>query len=722
MVMVDASISPDPQPAAVDEAWRRIAELRLRLRESVHFYQHSYRGQPWLIIADQGSESYFRCSASAKPFLDLLDGFQTVAQALNQAQQLTPQILSHQDVVQLIANLKNVDLLQEDAGSAVGKQPQVEQKSRRTPNPWLRPFAIKFRLFDPDGFLEKCTPYVKPLFGLGSMLSWLVIVVVALVLSWLHWPELLDHGQARFSDPKNLLWYCLLYPVVKALHELGHACATKVWGGVVHEMGIMLLVFFPVPYVDSSAAHRFSSRNRRMLVSAAGIIVEVFLAAMALLLWVISEPGLLRDLAFDIMIIGGLSTLIFNANPLLRFDGYYILSELIEIPNLGTRSTQYLGYLIKRHLLDLAGAKTPVTAKGEVKWLFWYGLSAGIYRIFITLFIAIWVSGKFFIVGVVLAFWAVIVQLVYPALQRLQGLFIMALEAKRLRRLSLGISLLILLVAGGLTLPVGRSTYAEGIVSLPENALLRAGTDGIIIDILVPEGAPVVAGETIIKLENPELAARRDIVLARLEQARTEQRDVLIQDRTRSAILKAKVSAIEAEIEDVQTQLGSLSLASATPVVLSLLNASDLPGRYIKRGEVIGYVADLAQVSARVVITQADIDIVRNSTRDIKVRLRSRPDEVLTATFLRELPLATDRLPSRLLGSSAGGDISVDARDDVGVQTISNIFQIEITLPIKSSGNYLGQRIYVRFIHPHESAGHRLVNRLHRFALELPSL
>lgn len=724
MVMVMATVSTDTRPdlppdlpsGAVDEAWNSIANLRLRLHSSVHLYQHYYRGEPWLIIADQQDESYFRCSASAEYFLNLLDGSHSVEQALLETQQSRPGSLQQHDIVLLVANLKTSNLLQENASEGV----DANSQQKRKPNPWLRPFAIKFSLVDPDHFLEKTVHHLKPLFGFTAWLFWLALVFVALTTAVLHWSELAEHGQARFEDPKNLLWYWLLYPLVKGLHEFGHAYATKVWGGAVHEMGIMLLVFFPVPYVDSSSAHRFSSKHRRLLVSAAGIMVEVFLASLALLVWVNTEPGVLHDMAFDIVIIGGVSTLLFNANPLLRFDGYYILGDLIEIPNLGTRSTQYLGYLFKRYVLDISGVRSPVTAKGEVKWLVVYGIGSSIYRIFISLFIAFWVAGKFFIIGALLALWAIGSQLIYPFVQKFYKLIPEVRAANRVQRFTVVLATFMFVAVISLMVPVGHSTYAEGIVTLPENAFIRAGADGIVTQVLLADGERVESGVPILKLENIELDTQRDILLARLEEARARQKDVFLQDRTQADIFKSKVSAIEAELRDIQVQLKSLEVSSSTHGVVSLPLASDLPGKFVSRGEVIGYVAELSQVSARVVIPQAYIDAVRRNTQSVEVRLRSRPGETLTAEFLREMPQATDRLPSRVLGSGAGGDVAIDTRDESGVQVMSNIFEVEISLPLRVSGNYLGQRIYVRFIHQRESLAKQFLHRWNHFMLQEP--
>ena len=143
-----------------------------------------------------------------------------------------------------------------------------------------------------------------------------------------------------------------------------------------------------------------------------------------------------------------------------------------------------------------------------------------------------------------------------------------------------------------------------------------------------------------------------------------------------------------------------------------------MPGRYINRGDVIGYAAGSGRTSALVVIPQHDIDMVRRNMLAIEVRMSGRPAETYSAEFLRELPQGTDRLPDRMLGSS--GQVTVDNRDTSGTQLLSNVFLVEITLPRRLSGNFLGQRLYVRFVHPAESLGARLLRRFDQFMLQAP--
>jgi putative peptide zinc metalloprotease protein len=194
------------------------------------------------------------------------------------------------------------------------------------------------------------------------MLWGLAVVLPALVLAGVHWHELTANLSDQVLATHNLLLLWLIYPLIKALHELGHGYAVKAGDGEVHEMGIMLLVLAPIPYVDATAAGAFRSKWRRALVGAAGMLVELFLAGIAMLLWVArrTRPGALDRL--QRRLVAGASTLLFNGNPLLRYDGYYVLADLIEMPNLGNRSNQYWQWLAKRYLF---GATHRRSAAGE---------------------------------------------------------------------------------------------------------------------------------------------------------------------------------------------------------------------------------------------------------------------------------------------------------------------------------------------------------------------
>ena len=215
----------------------------------------------------------------------------------------------------------------------------------------------------------------------------------------------------------------IAYPAVKALHELGHAYAIKRWGGEVHEIGLMFLVFMPVPYVDASDSLSFPSKWKRAFVASAGILVEALLAAIAMIVWESAESGMVRAFAFNVMLIGGVSTLFFNGNPLLRFDGYYVLSDIIEIPNLGRRANQYLGYALQKYLLGADPPTNPATAPGEPAWFLFYAIASFVYRLFIFTAIVLLVASKFFSLGIFLAIWTLFLMFGLPLLKHSWFLF-----------------------------------------------------------------------------------------------------------------------------------------------------------------------------------------------------------------------------------------------------------------------------------------------------------
>jgi len=701
--------------------WYRVAGLRPRLRAHARVHRHRYRGQDWYVLQDRASARYYRLSASAHQFVGLLNGRLTVQEICDameaQAEHDPP---GPEEVIGLLSKLHAADMLQSDAAPDAAEILARGQRDRR--RRWqqrlMRPLAICFALWDPDRFLVRTLPLVRPIFGPLGLIVWLPVVGAGLVLAGVHWPELAAHGSARLLDPGNLLLLWLVYPVVKGLHELGHAFATRRWGGEVHEVGVMLLVLMPIPYVDASAANAFGDKRRRIAVAAAGILVELFLAAGAMLLWLNVQPGLVRDIAFDVMVIGGASTVLFNGNPLLRFDGYYVLADAIEIPNLGSRSTQYLGYLAKRYILGLRDAPSPVTAHGEWAWFLAYGLASFLYRLSISFSIALYLAGRFFVVGVVLALWALAAQLVYPAARNI-GLVLIdpAFRGRRARAIAFLAASSVVLAAVVLGVPMPSWTRAEGIIKLPERSLVRAGTDGFVVRLMSPPGYPVETGTPLFELEDPLLGARVSILEWRLRELEARYSAELLNDPVQAEILKEELAEVQDELAEARVRFERLVVYSPADGTLRVPRPEDLPGRFVHKGDLLGYVADLSEVTARVVVPQTAADLVRRRTEAVEVRLANQPGLTLEGRIRREVPSASDQLPSRVLGSQGGGAIAVDARDADGVKALDRFFQFDIELPMRDTGGYVASRVFVRFNHGREPLGRQWYRRLRQLFL-----
>lgn len=685
------------------DLWESVTELKLHLVAHVKIHRHDYRGEPWYVLQDRASGRCYRFNAGCYNFISRLDGSRTIQQIWDTLQTID-EAPTQDDVVRLLAQLHEAEILQGgmpiDGTELFARRQQQLAKSRMR---WLRPLSMRFPLADPDRVLTLLLPLYRPLFSKTAFIVWTLFVVTALMIGITHYPDLMTHWSSRALDPQNILMMFLVYPVIKALHELGHATATKVRGGEVHEMGIMLLAFIPMPFVDASASSAFGDKWHRIIVGAAGIMVEMLLAAAGMLVWLNVGPGLVRDVAFNVMFIGSVSTLLFNGNPLLRFDAYYVLMDAIEIPNLGQRSTRYLGYLVKRYLFSLRDETTPVTASGERAWFLFYGVAAFNYRIFISFAIALYVAGKFFVIGIILAIWALVAQIVVPLLKSFAFLLTgVSLQGHRIRAITIttiGVSIVTALV---FLVPAPSWTQAEGILMLPDQSLIRAESDGIIVQLLAKDGESVHEGDALFKLEDALLPPQVTVLEWRLKELKARQTAELMQDRTQAAIYQDEISQVEAELAELSDQMKKQITRSLVDGTLVVSHEKDALGRFVKKGELLGYVINHSSVTAHVVIPQRAVDQVRSHTESVEVRQPHRPGESINGIIQRQVPLISDRLPRRALGTQGGGTIAVDARDSSGTQALEKIYQLDVALPPMVSNIHIGSKVYVRFNHPPE--------------------
>jgi putative peptide zinc metalloprotease protein len=710
--MSDALFSP---------SWYRVAALKPRIRAHAVIHRHAYRDKVWFVLQDHASGRSHRFSPAAHHFIGLMDGDRTVQQIWEATSaHLGDAAPTQEEVIRLLGQLHSADALLCDVppdSMEVFRRHQRHERMQWRQRLWT-PLALRFPLIDPDRFLERTLPFVRPLFGWFGLLLWLAVVGTGVVLAASHWTDLTENVMDRVLAPQNLLLLWLVYPVVKALHELGHAYATKRWGGEVHEIGIMLLVLTPVPYVDASAAWGFRDKRKRMVVGAAGIAVELFLGALALFTWLSVEPGAVRAVAYNVMLISGISTLLFNGNPLLRFDGYYVLADAIEIPNLGTRSNKYLGYLFQRYLCSVKDADNPAESAGERAWMIFYGIAAFIYRIFILFVIILFIAGKFFLIGVLLAIWAIATQVIVPIGKNISFLTTSPV-LRRQRGRVLGISVLVVLLVLGLVFvaPAPSWTRAQGVIWVPEEAQVRAGTEGFVERLLVPVDSSVVRGQPLIEAQDPFLLTRVAVLKAQLRELSAQYDALVLDDRVQAAMVREEMSSVAANLERSREREAELIIRSPTNGRFVAPNAADLPGRFVTKGQLVAYVVEPKELTARVAVGQDDIAQVRQHTRSVEVMLAGWGASPVSAQIRREVPGASRQLPTAALGSAGGGPFAVDPRDNQGVTALGRIFQLELALPAEVRSSYLGARVFVRFDHGLEPVGFQIYRAVRQLLL-----
>lgn len=707
-------------------SWYRVADVSPRLRGHAVVHRHVYRGKAWYILQDRSTGRFHRFSPTANLVIGLMNGQRTLREIWKIAcTRLGDDAPTQDEVINLLAALHRADVLQTDAPPDIEElqERNVQQERIKLKQYLQNPLSLRFPLVDPEKFLVWINPVTSKLFGYVGAVLWIFVVGWALILAGEHWQELTKDVTDRLLSATNLVLVSLVFPIAKVIHEFGHAAATKARGGEVHEMGVMLLVLMPIPYVDASSSLAFADKRDRILVGAAGMLVELFLAALAVFVWVNVEPGLVRTLAYNVIIVAGITTLVFNANPLLRFDGYYILSDLLEIPNLGQRANNYFGNLTTRYLFGTENRAEKKASKAERFWFVAYAIGSFVYRMFVMVAIALAVAGKYFIVGVILALWSLYSALIVPLGKRISYLLTGSeLRGRRLRALAVAGILGGVAAAIIIWYPAPSWTRTEGVAVAPIDAHVRAAGDGFIVAVRAMPNQRVKKGDALIEIEDPELLARVRLLEAQLaeQQARyTAARE----DRVQSAIILEEIAHIQARLEHARKRLQELVIRSSRDGVFIMSQVEDAPGRFVRRGELLAYVMDFSDIAVQVVIPQDEIDLVRKMTRRVELRLVERMAQTVPATVKRVVPAATDQLPNMALSAQGGGEVSLDPSPAEGARaaemkaaTTMFIFELEVDSRDRPKG--LGSRIYARFEREPEPLGRQWYRSIRQVLLK----
>ena len=698
------------QSAENNPVWQRLESLRPSLPRHIHIQRRDYNGERWYILQDKSNGRFHRLTPSAWRLISAMDGRNSLAQVLAAAghpefYSAEEEIPTREDLLHLLQYLHVADLLVCDLPP--NTQELFARREQKKQQRWLRllmnPLTWNIPLGNPDKLLDKLMPLGQLLASRTMGVVWLLVVGYALLQVGVHWSELTQGHLDRVLSPSNLLLLWMTYPCFKVLHELGHGLFTKVWGGQVNDCGLMFVLGTPLPYVDASAATGFQSKRQRLMVGAAGMAVELFLAALALLLWLQLPNGFLRDFLYNIMIIGSVSTLFFNGNPLMRFDGYHLLSDACDLPNLATRANQQFSYVLRRYAYGVSGVFSPATSEREAVLLMGYSVAAFAYRVFILFFIIMLVANYFPTLGLVIGCWLIFFQILWPSLKAL--IYVMRdqqLARTRTRALSVTAAGILLLGVFLLAVPMPMSTSAEAVLWLPEEARVKAESSGEVAQLLVADGEKVEQGQALLQLHNPVLVANLAAQQAYLREYEARYQQAWVDDRAQAQLLAQDLNAIQAEIELLQTRVQNLVVRSPSAGVFHITRQHYLVGSFVHQGDEIALIEKPDQVRVRAALLQDEIGLVRQTTKAVSVQFASIPGRSLSAVIDQDIPIATLELPSQILGATGGGRIAVDAAQASGTLVTEKVFLLDLILgDFEQSGHY-GERAYVRFKHPAE--------------------
>jgi putative peptide zinc metalloprotease protein len=691
------------------ESWYRVSDLRPRLRSTVQAHRQYFRGNMWHVIQDPSSNQFFRLNEAAYRFVALLDGRRTVADAWKIAsEQLGDDAPTQGEAIQLLGQLYTSNLLAGDMPpDAEGLFKRYRKRVTREVQSYLMNILfIRIPIFDPERLLERTVGFLGAFFSWWGGLLWLGLIATGLYFLAGRTSDLMKGAEGILSPERLPLLY-VSFVIIKVCHEFGHAFACKKFGrdagtgGEVHIMGIMFLVFTPLPYVDASSSWALRSKWHRTVVGAAGMYVEMALAAVAAIVWARTPEGAtIHAIAYNAMFVGSVSTVLFNANPLLRYDGYYMLSDLLEIPNLQQRGRDFLYYLVKQYVWGVRKPRNPAHTGGEKFWLFTYAIFSTAYRIFISIAIFLFVANALPVVGAILAAVAVVVWGFVP-LGKFVYYIISSNELMRVRSRAVITSLLVpaAILAGLGLIPAPDRFYIEGVVEPSQMQIVHAGADGFLREFL-PSGRHVTPdGLLLARSENPSLAAQKAQLAAERRELVARRGVAIMKEPAAVQIIDEQIDALGVKIRRIDKQLADLDVRAPLAGTWVAPTIDLALGAYLKRGQDLGLVATMDDLVVRAIALHDTGGILAIDSGDrVTMRILKRPDQEVAGTVKCFLPAGQKNLPSPALGYPAGGSIAVTADDRSGTKAAERVFEIRI-IPDPSDRVQLlaGQRVMVRF-------------------------
>ncbi len=547
---------------------------------------------------------------------------------------------------------------------------------------------IKRSLFDPDRLLARMLPWFGWVYTRGF--------VAAFVLGWLATGWLLGHRGselarqgASFFTLQNLALTWVTFLGIKTIHEFGHGLTCKRFGGEVHEMGVLLIMFTPYLYCNVSDSWVLPDKRQRILITAAGIFVEMTLALVAAWVWLATQPGLVHQIAFNTIFTCTVSTVLFNANPLLKYDGYYMLSDALEVPNLKAKSNAAATAWAQRWLLGLRRTATGVFGH-EVRPLF--GLYAVVsylygwlilYRISTHLFDALapygldFLSrtyvGLFLFTGLALPMHRLIKSTAANPAAR-------AAAGRRLMRLA---ALLAVALVGSAFLPWGDRIKRGVVLEQAGIEPIAARAPGFVREVFVRDGERVRAGQPLARLESFELAGEVDDLALQAAGYEVQRRSALADpvDAVRgSAASFARLKAeTDLQLAHKRWLLGECTLRAPRDGVVRGVELTNLVGQYLARGRTVCELG--AADTYRAVISLDESEARRVAVgQPVAVRLGARSGETWTGTITAAPVSSLTRLTLPASASVAGGDVPAQANAQGALEPSVGHYEAETLL------------------------------------------
>ncbi|MFH1300272.1 MAG: HlyD family efflux transporter periplasmic adaptor subunit [Planctomycetota bacterium] len=641
--------------------------LRLRMRADLQVQPLQFGGKTYWGIKDPFSLQYYQLRDEEFFILKLLDGRSSFVTIRRQYEQrFPPQKLEASQLQGFLSRLHQEGLILADAfgQGEILLERRTQKQSQALRSRLMNPLAIRFRGIDPHRLLNRLQPWTALCFTPLFLLATLILMTAACTLIITHLDAVIAQlpDFTTFFEANNLILLGCSLALVKVLHELGHAVACRQFGGECHEMGVMLLAFIPCLYVNVSDAWTMPSKWHRIIVSSAGIFVELIISAICVFLWWFSYPGLFHSLCLNVVFVCSVSTLLLNGNPLLRYDGYYILLDLLEVPNLRQRAQSIVSNRLHHWFFGHKADTLLKEPRRLRRFLFLYGIASVLYRWFIVIVIltvCYYVLEPYGleVIAQVMGAFVLMGMLIMPLKSGVNEVQTYAKTGQiQWRRFLIRTALVLILIAGLLFIPLPHRISAPALIELKDAKHVYVTAPGFLKSAATPQTV-LQQGALIAQLQNDEINQeilkltgqinQQEIRISTLERRQLDDpeaarelptaleqladlKDQLQQRQTdqRRLSLRAPLTGtlISAPPKPVSQEEESLSSWSGSPL--------DPENRdcFLERGTWLCSLGDPDQLQARLIVDQEDVEFIAPG-QSVRILLDEYPGHVLKGTI-----------------------------------------------------------------------------------------
>lgn len=705
-----------------DRLTNELQRTCVRLNDELIFSPQKYGDDDYFHIEIPSASKFFRIGFNEYVFVSLLDGKTNLAAALAiTAQTLGATALNEVQAKQIIHWLLENGMASL-AGAEAVVNPEELAKQKETWLQKLNPFWMKLPLGNPNSHLDQLLKYCRWMLHPLVVLTSLIFILVGMGMAWNTWSEF----SASFDvlDKNNWLWMLLGWVALKIVHETAHGMTCRHFNGQVKETGIIFILFAPMAYVDVTSSWRFPSRWHRIAVACAGMYVELMIAAACMFAWTWTSSEVIRMHLFNIFLMASVSTVLFNANPLMRFDGYFVLSDLLKIPNLYSNGTKAFQNQMQWLFFGQRNESNCHEMENNRWVLSTYGWFAAIWKVLICVGLSITASVMFGGFGIVLAIFGVASWFGKPCLELANNLRQRHKSRPHtvVRAATVAICMATLGLSSWFVIPNPFATRAPCVVAFEDASEIRTETPGFISEVIVNDGDEVEQGDLLLRLRNHELESQVRELQAKLKKEQTlehiamdkrQPADAQVAGRNQIAILE-KLSERESELE-------ALTVRAPVSGRVVARNLRQSTGKFVEQGELLLTIGSDCRKEIQVSVASEDVDST-DALLGNQISVEIGSCRTVLGTIKRVTPRASSQVMHETLIGPNGGPIPVKnksssaSNDEAPYEYCEARFHVVAELSADAASQFfVGENGYAKLESNSQTLGKFIVNSFSRW-------